>query len=106
LGSFKAGISDQIEIDAKYAVYLERQASAVSVLKRDESVRLGSDLDYDLISGLSNEVRTKLKEVQPDNLGQAGRIEGVTPAALTLILAWVKKNLRTQNAIPTPAHLR
>jgi tRNA uridine 5-carboxymethylaminomethyl modification enzyme len=106
LGSFKAGISDQIEIDAKYAVYLERQASAVSVLKRDESVKLGSDLDYDLISGLSNEVRTKLKAVQPDNLGQAGRIEGVTPAALTLILAWVKKNLRTQNALPTPAHLR
>jgi tRNA uridine 5-carboxymethylaminomethyl modification enzyme len=106
LGSFKARISDQIEIDAKYAVYLERQASAVSVLKRDESVRLGSDLDYDLISGLSNEVRTKLKAVLPDNLGQAGRIEGVTPAALTLILAWIKKNLRTQNAIPTSARLR
>jgi tRNA uridine 5-carboxymethylaminomethyl modification enzyme len=98
LGSFGAKISNQVEIDAKYAVYLERQASTVSVLKRDESVRLGLELDYDLISGLSNEVRMKLKAVQPDNLGQAGRIEGVTPAALTLILAWVKKNLRTKSA--------
>ena len=106
LGSFKAKISDQVEIDAKYAVYLERQAAAVSVLKRDESVRLGSDLDYDLISGLSNEVRSKLKAVQPDNLGQAGRIEGITPAALTLILAWVKKNLRTPSAISISAHHR
>jgi tRNA uridine 5-carboxymethylaminomethyl modification enzyme len=106
LASFKVRISDQVEIDAKYAVYLERQSTAVSVLKRDESVRLGADLDYDLISGLSNEVRSKLKAVQPDNLGQAGRIEGVTPAALTLILAWVKKNVRTQSAIPTWGHLR
>jgi tRNA uridine 5-carboxymethylaminomethyl modification enzyme len=106
LGSAKINISDQLEIDAKYAVYLERQASAVSVLKRDESVRLGSDFDYDLISGLSNEVRMKLKAAQPDNLGQAGRIEGITPAALTLILAWVKKNLRNQSAISTLAHLR
>jgi tRNA uridine 5-carboxymethylaminomethyl modification enzyme len=94
LSDFKEGISDQLEIDAKYAVYLERQASAVSVLKRDESVKLGPDFDYDRISGLSNEARTKLKSAQPENLGQAGRIEGVTPAALTLILAWVKKNLR------------
>jgi tRNA uridine 5-carboxymethylaminomethyl modification enzyme len=94
LSDFKVGISDQLEIDAKYAVYLQRQASAVSVLKRDESVKLGSDFDYDCISGLSNEARTKLKAAQPENLGQAGRIEGITPAALTLILAWVKKNLR------------
>ena len=104
LDCFKVGISDQVETDAKYAVYLERQASAVSVLKRDESVRLGADFDYDIISGLSNEARAKLKAAQPDNLWQAGRIEGVTPAALTLILAWVRKNLRAQSTISTSAY--
>jgi tRNA uridine 5-carboxymethylaminomethyl modification enzyme len=103
LGSFKGRISDQLEIDAKYAVYLERQASAVSLLKRDESVKLGSDFDYDVVLGLSNEARSKLKAAQPESLGQAGRIEGVTPAALTLILAWVKKGLRTQSQISTRA---
>jgi tRNA uridine 5-carboxymethylaminomethyl modification enzyme len=106
LGGFKGSISDQLEIDAKYAVYLDRQASAVFLLKRDESVKLGSDFDYDLIPGLSNEVRSKLKATRPDSLGQAGRIEGVTPAALTLILAWVKKSLRTRSQISTPAALR
>jgi tRNA uridine 5-carboxymethylaminomethyl modification enzyme len=95
LSNFESGISDQIEIDAKYAVYLQRQASAVSGLKRDEGVKLGADFDYDVITGLSNEIRAKLKSTMPENLGQAGRIEGVTPASLTLILAWVKKSAKT-----------
>jgi tRNA uridine 5-carboxymethylaminomethyl modification enzyme len=86
-----SGISNQTEIDAKYAVYLQRQASAVTGMKRDEGVKLGAEIDYDSIIGLSNEVRAKLKSAMPENLSQAGRIEGVTPASLTLILAWVKK---------------
>lgn len=84
-------IADQVEIDSKYAVYMERQQLAVSTLKRDEAIRLGQAVDYDLIPGLSNEVRSKLKSAVPDSLGQASRIEGVTPAALTLILAWLRK---------------
>jgi tRNA uridine 5-carboxymethylaminomethyl modification enzyme len=92
LAAFDQATADQVEIDAKYAVYLERQTLAVSTLKRDEGVRLGPHLDYDLIPGLSNEVRAKLKSVMPESLGQAGRVEGITPAALTLILGWVKKN--------------
>ncbi len=92
LGQCERRISDQVEIDAKYAVYLDRQSVAVSALKRDEGIRLGASFDYDLIPGLSNEVRARLKTARPENLGQAGRIEGITPAALTLILAWVKKN--------------
>jgi tRNA uridine 5-carboxymethylaminomethyl modification enzyme len=85
-------IRNQVEIDAKYSVYLERQAIAVKALKRDESVRLGADFDYDRVIGLSNELRMKLKAAQPESLGQAGRIEGITPAALILILSWVRKN--------------
>lgn len=92
LGNCERRISEQVEIDAKYAVYMQRQTLAVSALKRDEGVRLGADFDYDLIPGLSNEVRARLKGAMPESLGHAGRIEGITPAALTLILAWVKKN--------------
>ncbi len=99
LTQYESRISAQIEIDAKYAVYLERQNSAVTALKRDQGVKLGQDLDYDLIPGLSNEVRTKLKGVMPENLGQAARIEGVTPAALTLILAWLKRNNRMKTPV-------
>ena len=91
LGDCERRISDQVEIDAKYAVYMQRQALAVSTLQRDEAVRLGVNFDYDLIPGLSNEVRARLKNAKPENLGQAGRIEGITPAALTILLAWVKK---------------
>jgi tRNA uridine 5-carboxymethylaminomethyl modification enzyme len=92
LAAYDRRIVDQVEIDAKYSVYLERQNRAICALKRDEGIRLGLDLDYDLVPGLSNEIRAKLKDVLPDNLGQAGRIEGMTPAALTVILAWIKKN--------------
>ncbi len=99
LGSYERGISEQVEIDAKYAVYMQRQTLAVSTLKRDEGVRLGLDFNYDLIPGLSNEVRAKLKYAMPESLGQAGRIEGITPAALTLILAWIKKNPETSTSI-------
>jgi tRNA uridine 5-carboxymethylaminomethyl modification enzyme len=77
---------------------LQRQASAAAGLKRDEDVKLGNDIDYDWIGGLSNEIRTKLKTAMPENLGQAGRIEGVTPAALTLLLAWAKKSNKTSQA--------
>ncbi len=92
LNEFSAKIRSQVEIDAKYAVYLERQTAAVNALKRDDSVHLGAEFDYDRVVGLSNEVRARLKIALPENLGQAGRIEGVTPAALTLILAWLRKN--------------
>lgn len=64
----------------------------MNALKRDDSVHLGAEFDYDRVVGLSNEVRARLKIALPENLGQAGRIEGVTPAALTLILAWLRKN--------------
>jgi tRNA uridine 5-carboxymethylaminomethyl modification enzyme len=91
LGQFGSKVREQVETDAKYAVYLDRQTSAVTALKRDEAVRLGPDIDYDSVVGLSNEARAKLKAGMPESLGHAARIEGITPAALTLILAWLRK---------------
>ena len=76
----------QIETDAKYAVYLDRQKGDVDRLHRDQAVGLGN-LDFSQMKGLSNEIRARLVQLQPSNLAQAARIEGMTPAALTLILA-------------------
>ncbi len=84
-------ISEQLAFDSLYAGYLHRQQADIVAFKRDESLRLPDDLDYALIKGLSNEVRQKLMDTRPATLGQAGRIEGVTPAALALLLAWTKK---------------
>lgn len=90
-----AGWSDQvrqqIEIDAGYAGYLDRQASDAEALRREEALALPVDLDYAAIGSLSNEVREKLTLVQPRTLGQAGRIEGMTPGALTALLSHVKR---------------
>ena len=100
LGNYSRSIADQVEIDAKYKVYLDRQSGAALSLKRDEGVLLGADIDYDRIPGLSNEVRARLKSSLPETLGQASRLEGVTPAALTLLLACIRKNLARRNAFP------
>jgi tRNA uridine 5-carboxymethylaminomethyl modification enzyme len=84
-------VREQVEIDAGYAGYLDRQASDAEALRREEALALPVDLDYAAIGGLSNEVREKLSLVQPRTLGQAGRIEGMTPGALTALLSHVKK---------------
>jgi tRNA uridine 5-carboxymethylaminomethyl modification enzyme len=78
-------------VDAAYAGYLDRQAADAAALKRDEDLRLPGDLDYGAVGGLSNEVREKLERVRPLSLGQAGRIEGMTPGALTALLAHVRR---------------
>ncbi|RKQ96729.1 tRNA uridine-5-carboxymethylaminomethyl(34) synthesis enzyme MnmG [Maricaulis maris] len=91
-----AGVAEQIEIDALYAGYIERQQADILAFRRDESVRIPRDLDYGRIGGLSNEAREKLELARPDTLGQAARIEGVTPGALTAVLAHVKR--RAQEA--------
>jgi tRNA uridine 5-carboxymethylaminomethyl modification enzyme len=76
----------QLERDARYAPYLARQAQEIAQLRRDEGVALPEDLDYRAMSGLSRELQDKLARVRPRTLAQAGRIEGMTPAALTLVL--------------------
>jgi tRNA uridine 5-carboxymethylaminomethyl modification enzyme len=91
LGELPAKIAEQIEIDAKYDVYLTRQASDVAAYRRDESFTLPEDLDYASIPGLSNEAKQKLLKARPRSIGHAAKLEGMTPAALTLLVAYVKR---------------
>lgn len=91
LENMDASIRTQMEIEAQYAGYLERQAADVAALRKDEALRLPVDLDYGRVGGLSNEVRQKLEAIRPATIGQASRIEGVTPGALTALLGHVKK---------------
>jgi len=97
LNGIAADVREQLEIDAHYSGYLDRQQADIASFRRDEALALPNDFDYATILGLSTECRTKLSRIQPRTLGQAARIEGVTPAALTLVLAHVKSrkgNLR------------
>ncbi|MEZ5893586.1 MAG: tRNA uridine-5-carboxymethylaminomethyl(34) synthesis enzyme MnmG [Parvularculaceae bacterium] len=94
LREMRADVVEQLEFDALYAGYLHRQEADIVAFRKDESLRLPAELDYAAITGLSNEVRQKLAAARPATLGQAGRIEGVTPAALALLLAWVKKQAK------------
>ena len=91
LGSWPRDVREQIEIDAAYSGYLFRQASDVEAFRRDEHLTLPSGLDYGAIGGLSHEVVEKLSLVRPSTLGQAGRIEGITPGALTALLGHVRR---------------
>jgi tRNA uridine 5-carboxymethylaminomethyl modification enzyme len=84
-------IAAQVETDAKYAVYLERQAADVAAFRRDEAVELPAELDYDAVPGLSNESRQKLAAARPRTIGHASRIDGITSAALTLLAAYVRR---------------
>jgi tRNA uridine 5-carboxymethylaminomethyl modification enzyme len=86
LGAEDPEILRQLERDARYAPYLERQAKDVARLRRDEAVPIPASLDYRHIAGLSGELRQKLEAVRPETVAQAARIEGMTPAALTLVL--------------------
>jgi tRNA uridine 5-carboxymethylaminomethyl modification enzyme len=99
LGSIEPDVAEQLEIDAQYAGYLDRQDADIIAFRRDEGRALPAGLDYSAVIGLSNEVRQKLERIRPATLGQAARIEGVTAAALTLILAHVKGSQRTKSAI-------
>ncbi len=87
-------IAEQVEIDAKYEVYLSRQAADVESYRRDESLVLSDDIDYSALPGLSNEVRHKLQAHRPRTIGHASRIDGITPAALTLLVAHMRRQDR------------
>lgn len=99
LATLEPQIATQLETDAKYDVYLARQAADVAAFRRDENARLGDDVDYDSIPGLSNEVRAKLAIAKPMTLGQAARIDGITPAALTLLSAHLRRESRKRASL-------
>ncbi len=93
-GDVPAKIAEQLEIDAKYDVYLSRQAADIAAYRRDEALELPESLDYSLLPGLSNEARQRLDVARPRTIGQAARIDGITPAALTLLAAHLKRSGR------------
>ena len=91
IASWRADVAEQIQIDAVYHGYLDRQEADILAFRRDEGVRIPSSMDYAQVGGLSNEVREKLERATPSTLGQAARIEGVTPGAVTALLAYLKR---------------
>jgi tRNA uridine 5-carboxymethylaminomethyl modification enzyme len=90
LNAIPSEIVEQLEIDARYAGYMNRQDADILAFRRDEALNLPDDLDYAQVHGLSTEAVQKLGRIRPATLGQAARIDGVTPAALTLVLAHVR----------------
>ena len=94
IGDIPAEIQEQLKRDALYANYIERQKRDVEALRKDEAQVIPDDFDFNALSGLSNELRQKLIKIRPSTLGQAGRVEGMTPAALTLILARLRQHQR------------
>jgi tRNA uridine 5-carboxymethylaminomethyl modification enzyme len=97
-GDLAPAIVGQLEIDAAYEVYLSRQAADIAAYRRDESLELPDGIDYAALPGLSNEAKQKLQSIRPRTIGQAGRIDGITPAALTLLVAHLKRKRRGQGA--------
>ncbi|HEY8031094.1 MAG TPA: tRNA uridine-5-carboxymethylaminomethyl(34) synthesis enzyme MnmG [Methylocella sp.] len=91
LGGIAPKDAAQIEIDAKYAVYLDRQTKDIEAFRRDEALTIPDDVDYARLPGLSNEIRARLDLIRPRTMGQAGRIEGMTPAAMTLLAAKLRR---------------
>ena len=89
-----AAVAEQLEITAKYAGYIERQREEVEELAEQENVALPADLDYSSLRGLSKEVQQKLNQARPETIGQASRIQGVTPAAVSLLLVYMKRERR------------
>ncbi|CAN5118258.1 tRNA uridine-5-carboxymethylaminomethyl(34) synthesis enzyme MnmG [soil metagenome] len=97
LGTIDSRIAVHLEIDAKYDVYLARQTADVQAFRRDEGLVL-SGVDYNVVPGLSNEARQKLETARPRTIGQAGRIEAMTPAALALLAAYLRREARRSSA--------
>ena len=91
VGMIEAAIAAQLEVDARYASYVDRQEADIVAFRKDEGVRIPADFAYAAVAGLSTEVRQKLEALRPATLAQAGRMEGMTPAALMLLLAHLRK---------------
>jgi tRNA uridine 5-carboxymethylaminomethyl modification enzyme len=96
LGGTHRQVAEQMEIEAAYAGYLDRQEADIVAFRKDEDMRLPADLDYLSVGGLSNEAKEKLSAVRPATLGQAARIEGLTPGAMTALLGHVRRAARAR----------
>ncbi|GAK71489.1 tRNA uridine 5-carboxymethylaminomethyl modification enzyme MnmG [Agrobacterium rubi TR3 = NBRC 13261] len=98
LADINMKVAEVLEIEATYAVYMQRQSADIIDIKRDEDLKIPDDFDFSVLSGLSNELKQKLQAARPTNIAQAGRVDGMTPAAVSLILALVKKGSYTQTS--------
>jgi tRNA uridine 5-carboxymethylaminomethyl modification enzyme len=87
-------IEDLIKTESHYSGYLEQQKRDISIFEKDENLIIPKNINYELISGLSNEIKRKLKGIKPLTFGQALRIDGVTPAAINILMIYCKNNLR------------
>jgi len=90
-GALLPAIAAQLEVDARYAAYVDRQEADVAAFRKEEGVRIPPGFDYGAVTSLSTEVRQRLERLRPATLAQAGRMEGMTPAALMLLLAHLRK---------------
>ena len=89
--NYGAEIDEQLEINSHYRGYLKKQNADILAFKRDENFIIPDNIDYDRFAGLSNEVKSKLKKIKPKTMGQALRIDGVTPAAVYILLSHLKR---------------
>ncbi|MGI1670693.1 MAG: tRNA uridine-5-carboxymethylaminomethyl(34) synthesis enzyme MnmG [Neptuniibacter sp.] len=92
-------VAEQVEIQNKYAGYIDRQKDEIEQMRRQENTHLPDGFDYEQVGGLSNELKAKLKEVQPQTISQASRIQGMTPAAISLLLVYLKKHQMTKGKV-------
>ncbi len=99
LNQISQPIAEQLEIEGSYSGYLDRQEADIQAFRRDESLKIPNDVDFNLIDSLSNEIKVKLTETRPDTLGAAARISGVTPAALTALLGYVRRHRRNSSVL-------
>jgi tRNA uridine 5-carboxymethylaminomethyl modification enzyme len=95
-----AAVAEQVEIAAKYAGYIDRQRDEVENQRAQEALALPPDLDYGAIRGLSKEVQQKLAQHRPETIGQASRMQGVTPAAISLLLVHLKRRSMAAQSLP------
>ena len=94
----KAEVNEQVEITIKYQGYINRQQGEIEKVKNQEYTKLPAGFDYSSIPGLSNELKQKLTDAQPETIGRASRISGITPAAISLLLIYIKKHQATNKA--------
>jgi tRNA uridine 5-carboxymethylaminomethyl modification enzyme len=92
-------VAEQVEVQFKYAGYIDRQSEEIEHLRRQEHTQLPDDIDYQQVSGLSNELRAKLTSVRPVSIAQASRIQGMTPAAISLLLIYLKKRKMSEKQL-------
>ena len=91
INDFSPKAIEQIEIESTYSGYMKRQMADIEVFKKDEALQIREDIDYQKIGGLSREITSKLEKVRPSTIGEASRIPGMTPAAITAILGYIRR---------------